>query len=94
MITQENIEQLKPFQARAIIEGLRKGLVPTEYVSFFTVGRQNWLKFVEEDLDNFIAKAEEKFGLSTEIMVMERHTLCLSSASWPCKKILLLLLSF
>jgi hypothetical protein len=55
MITQDNIEQLKPFQARAIIESLRKGLVPTEYVSFFTVGRQNWLKFVEEDLDNFIA---------------------------------------
>ena len=55
MMTQENIEQLKPFQARAIIEGLRKGIVPTEYVSFFTVGRQNWLKFVEEDLDYFIA---------------------------------------
>ena len=55
MITPENIAQLKPFQARAIIEGLRKGIVPTEYVSFFTVGRQNWLKFVEEDLDGFIA---------------------------------------
>lgn len=55
MITREDIEQLKPFQARAIIEGLRKGIVPTEYVSFFTVGRQNWLKFVEEDLDFFIA---------------------------------------
>ncbi len=60
MITQENIEQLKPFQARAIIEGLRKGLVPTEYVAFFTVGRQNWLKFVEEDLDNFIAEGGGK----------------------------------
>lgn len=60
MITQENIEQLKPFQARAIIEGLRKGLVPTEYVAFFTVGRQNWLKFVEEDLDNFIAQGGGK----------------------------------
>ncbi len=60
MITQEDIEQLKPFQARAIIEGLRKGLVPTEYVSFFTVGRQNWLKFVEEDLDNFIAEGGSK----------------------------------
>lgn len=60
MITQENIEQLKPFQARSIIEGLRKGLVPTEYVSFFTVGRQNWLKFVEEDLDNFIAQGGGK----------------------------------
>jgi len=60
MITQENIEQLKPFQARSIIEGLRKGLVPTDYVSFFTVGRQNWLKFVEEDLDNFIAEGGGK----------------------------------
>ncbi|OHE78419.1 MAG: ATPase [Verrucomicrobia bacterium RIFCSPHIGHO2_12_FULL_41_10] len=60
MMTQENIEQLKPFQARAIIEGLRKGIVPTEYVSFFTVGRQNWLKFVEEDLDYFIANGGGK----------------------------------
>lgn len=60
MIKQENIAQLKPFQARVIIEGLRKGLVPTEYVSFFTVGRQNWLKFVEEDLDNFIAQGGGK----------------------------------
>lgn len=55
MITRNDIEQLKPFQARAIIEGLRKGIVPTEYVSFFTVGRQNWLKFIEEDLEFFIA---------------------------------------
>lgn len=60
MITRKNIEQLKPFQARAIIEGLRKGIVPTEYVSFFTVGRQNWLKFVEEDLDYFIANGGGK----------------------------------
>jgi hypothetical protein len=60
MITQENVHHLKPFQARAIIEGLRKGLVPTEYVAFFTVGRQNWLKFVEEDLDNFIAEGGGK----------------------------------
>jgi hypothetical protein len=60
MITQDSIEQLKPYQARAIIEGLRKGLVPTEYVAFFTVGRQNWLKFVEEDLDFFIAEGGGK----------------------------------
>ncbi|MGL5263358.1 MAG: BREX system ATP-binding domain-containing protein [Candidatus Rhabdochlamydia sp.] len=60
MITRKDIEQLKPFQARAIIEGLRKGIVPTEYVSFFTVGRQNWLKFVEEDLDYFIANGGGK----------------------------------
>lgn len=60
MITRKDIEQLKPFQARAIIEGLRKGVVPTEYVSFFTVGRQNWLKFIEEDLDFFIAQGGGK----------------------------------
>jgi hypothetical protein len=60
MITQNDIEQLKAFQARAIIEALRKGIVPTEYVSFFTVGRQNWLKFVEEDLDYFIASGGGK----------------------------------
>jgi hypothetical protein len=60
MITQENIEQLKPFQARAIIEGLRKGLVPIEYVSFFTVGRQNWLRYVEDDLDHFVAQGGAK----------------------------------
>src|SRR3990167_3577902 len=60
MITQKDIEQLKSFQARAIIEGLRKGIVPTEYVAFFTVGRQNWLKCVEDDLDNFIADGGSK----------------------------------
>ncbi len=60
MKTREDIDQLQPFQARAIIEGLRKGIVPTEYVSFFTVGRQNWLKFVEEDLDDFIAEGGGK----------------------------------
>ena len=60
MITRKEIEQLKPFQARAIIEALRKGIVPTEYVPFFTVGRHNWLKFVEEDLDCYIASGGGK----------------------------------
>src|SRR3989344_8746162 len=60
MITQKDIEQLKPFEARAIIEGLRKVIVPREYVSFFSVGRQNWFKFVEEDLDYFIANGGGK----------------------------------
>ncbi len=60
MITKEDIEHLKPFQARAIIESLRKGLVPMEYVAFFTVGRQTWLKFIEEDLDGFIAEGGGK----------------------------------
>lgn len=60
MFTREDIKNLKPFQARLIIESLRKGIVPTEYVAFFTVGRQNWLKFVEEDLDFFIASGGGK----------------------------------
>ncbi len=60
MITREDIAQLKPFQARSIIEELRKGSVPTEYVPFFTVGRENWLRFIEDDLDNYIAEGGSK----------------------------------
>jgi len=56
----EQIDQLKPFQARAIIEELRKGSVPVEYVAFFTVGRQNWLTFIEDDLDHYIAEGGAK----------------------------------
>ena len=59
-MTQKDLEQLKSFEARAIIEDLRKGSVPIEYVPFFTVGRQNWLKFIEEDLDNYIAEGGAK----------------------------------
>ncbi len=54
------LDQLKSFEARAIIEDLRKGSVPIDYVPFFTVGRQNWLKFIEEDLDNYIAEGGAK----------------------------------
>ena len=39
MILREELEQLKPFEARSIIEDRRKGSVPLEYVPFFTVGR-------------------------------------------------------
>ena len=53
-------EQLKPFEARAIIEQLRKGTVPVEHVARFTVGRQNWLKYIEDDLQNFIAEGGSK----------------------------------
>jgi len=60
MISRESLEQLKPFQARAIIEDLRKGSVPIEYVSFFTVGRENWLKLIEDDLDHYIAEGGAK----------------------------------
>ncbi|MDE2831874.1 MAG: DUF2791 family P-loop domain-containing protein [Gemmatimonadota bacterium] len=59
-MTLQALEQLKPFEARAIIEDLRKGSVPIEYVPFFTVGRQNWLKFIGEDLDNYIAEGGAK----------------------------------
>jgi hypothetical protein len=60
MISREGLEQLKPFQARAIIEDLRKGSVPIDYVSFFTVGRENWLKLIEDDLDHYIAQGGTK----------------------------------
>ncbi len=60
MTHREELERLKPFEARAIIEDLRKGSVPIEHVPFFTVGRQNWLKFIEEDLDNYIAEGGAK----------------------------------
>jgi hypothetical protein len=60
MISLEALEALEPFQARAIIEGLRKGSVPVEYVPVFTVGRQKWLSYIEDDLDNYIAKGGAK----------------------------------
>ena len=60
MKRKEELEQLEPFEARAIIEDLRKGSVPVDYVPFFTVGRQNWLRFIEEDLDHYIAEGGAK----------------------------------
>ena len=60
MMLMEEIDQLKPFQARSIIEELRKGSVPADYVLFFTVGRDNWLTFIEDDLKNYIAKGGAK----------------------------------
>ena len=51
---------LKAFEARAVIEDLRKGSVPIDYVPAFTVGRQRWLTFVEEDLDHYIAEGGAK----------------------------------
>lgn len=56
----EALDQLKPFQARAIIEELRKGSVPADYVPFFTVGRDRWLTFIEDDLKNYIAEGGAK----------------------------------
>ncbi|MBF0200338.1 MAG: DUF2791 family P-loop domain-containing protein [Desulfamplus sp.] len=60
MITREDIENLKPFQSRSIIESLRKGTVPVDFVPLFTVGRTNWLSFIEDDLDNYIAQGGAK----------------------------------
>lgn len=60
MLTGEDISDLKPFQARSIIEELRKGSVPADYVPFFTVGRDNWLTFIEDDLANYIAEGGAK----------------------------------
>ncbi|MFH1075947.1 MAG: BREX system ATP-binding domain-containing protein [Pseudomonadota bacterium] len=60
MMLMEKIDQLKPFQARSIIEELRKGSVPGDYVPFFTVGRENWLTFIEDDLKNYIAEGGTK----------------------------------
>ncbi|MGD9210216.1 MAG: DUF2791 family P-loop domain-containing protein [Desulfobacteraceae bacterium] len=56
----ETLNQLKPFQARAIIEELRKGSVPADYVPFFTVGRDRWLTFIQDDLESYIAEGGAK----------------------------------
>ncbi|MCF8090403.1 MAG: ATP-binding protein [Desulfotignum sp.] len=60
MISLEALEALKPYQARSIIEELRKGSVPVEYVPVFTVGRQKWLSYIEDDLDNYIGQGGAK----------------------------------
>jgi hypothetical protein len=60
MISLEALEALQPYQARSIIEELRKGSVPVEYVPVFTVGRQKWLSYIEDDLDNYIAQGGAK----------------------------------
>ena len=60
MISSEEIEQLKPVEARSIIEELRKGSVPVEYVPLFTVGRKNWLEFIEDDLEHYISMGGSK----------------------------------
>ncbi|MDP2646353.1 MAG: DUF2791 family P-loop domain-containing protein [Desulfobacterales bacterium] len=60
MNMREQLDELKPFQARAIIEELRKGSVPIDYVPFFTVGRENWLRLIEDDLEHYIAEGGAK----------------------------------
>ncbi|MCD6184795.1 MAG: DUF2791 family P-loop domain-containing protein [Deltaproteobacteria bacterium] len=60
MISKEDVNQLEPFQARFIIEQLRKGSVPIENVALFTVGRKNWLTFIEDDLEHYIGNGGSK----------------------------------
>ncbi len=60
MISQNEINKLKPFEARAIIEELRKGTVPMEYVPLFTVGRKKWFSFIEDDFDHYISEGGSK----------------------------------
>lgn len=60
MTAKKQMEQLRPFEARTIIEELRKGSVPADYVSFFTVGRENWLTFIKDDLKHYIAEGGAK----------------------------------
>jgi hypothetical protein len=60
MIAVESVEALKPVEARAIIESLRRGSVPVEHVPFFTVGRERWLQIIEDDLAHYIAAGGAK----------------------------------
>ena len=55
-----SLEELKPVEARAIIESLRRGSVPVEHVPYFTVGRERWLRIIEDDLANYIAAGGAK----------------------------------
>jgi P-loop Domain of unknown function (DUF2791) len=54
------VEELKPVEARAIVESLRRGTVPVEHVPYFTVGRERWLSIIEDDLANYIAAGGAK----------------------------------
>nr|WP_319491281.1 BREX system ATP-binding domain-containing protein [uncultured Desulfobacter sp.] len=60
MISLDALKEFKPFQARSIIEELRKGSVPVEYVPVFTVGRQKWISYIEDDLEHYIAQGGAK----------------------------------
>jgi len=81
MISQDDITKLKPFQTRAIIEELRKGTVPMEYVHLFTVGRKKWFSFIEDDFDNYISQGGSKVRFicgdygdgKTHFMSLTRH---------------------
>jgi len=55
-----SLEDLKPVEARTIIESLRRGSVPVEQVPYFTVGRERWLSIIEDDLIHYIAAGGAK----------------------------------
>src|SRR4030095_14960678 len=54
------VEELQPVAARNIIEHLRRGSVPVDQVTYFTVGRERWLSIIEDDLTNYIAAGGAK----------------------------------
>src|SRR5262245_29558909 len=54
------VEELQPVAARNIIEHLRRGSVPIDQVTYFTVGRERWLSIIEDDLTNYIAAGGAK----------------------------------
>jgi len=56
----ESLEQLQPVAARTIIEYLRRGSVPVDQVPLFTVGRERWLRIIEDDLTHYIAAGGAK----------------------------------
>jgi len=55
VIVADTLEQLQPVEARTIIEHLRRGSVPVDQVPLFTVGRERWLRIIEDDLTHYIA---------------------------------------
>jgi hypothetical protein len=60
MASAEWLVDLKPVEARTIIESLRRGSVPVEQVPYFTVGRERWLSIIEDDLTHYIAAGGAK----------------------------------
>ena len=57
--------ELKPFRgAGPLSRNSEKGAFPVDYVPFFTVGRENWLTLIEDDLDHYIAEGGAKVRFS------------------------------
>ena len=72
---------LQPFEARIVIESLRKGAVPMALVQHFTVGRERWLRYLRGDLEDYIAQGGSKVRFingdygdgKTHFMSVARH---------------------